>query len=259
MMMEAILMIAVILVTGLAGYKVKSLTNSGAIAAFITGLGVFSGFGVKGLLLLGTFFATSSMWSKFKSSYKSKIEEKLAKGARRDWLQVMANGGTAVLFSLMYYFDHNNIWLIGFAVSIASANSDTWASEIGSLSKHDPLFIRTFKRVDKGTSGAISLLGSTAAFGGSLLIAMMSFWLFSLSIGECLLILLFGYLGNVIDTLFGAFFQRAYVCPQCGVKTEKKQHCGHLTTKIKGLQFIDNDMVNFLSGFFASWLALLFI
>ncbi len=61
------------------------------------------------------------------------------------------------------------IWLMGFIVCIASANSDTWASEIGSLSKKNPIYIRTFKRIERGTSGAISLLGSIAALSGSLL------------------------------------------------------------------------------------------
>ncbi|WP_413308775.1 DUF92 domain-containing protein [Bacillus sp. 1P10SD] len=149
-MMEALIVFIGILLTGLAGYSLKSLTVSGALAAIITGLTVYVGFGINGLVLLGVFFASSSIWSKYKSSAKSSIEEKLAKGATRDWRQVFANGGAAGFFSIVHYYHPNQIWLIGFAVCLASANSDTWASEIGSLSRKNPIYIRTFKRIEKG-------------------------------------------------------------------------------------------------------------
>ncbi|WP_026563580.1 DUF92 domain-containing protein [Bacillus sp. UNC41MFS5] len=256
-MIETIIIFIFILLAAASGYHFKSLTQSGAFAASIVGLAVYLGFGVNGICLLGAFYTSSSFWSKYKSSSKYIIEEKLAKGATRDWGQVAANGGAAGLFSIIHYFNHDMIWLIGFLVCLASANSDTWASEIGSLSKQDPLYIRTFKRVEKGTSGAISFLGSAASFAGSFLISIIGFWLFDLDLFLTCLVFLFGYLGNVIDTLIGAYYQQVYVCGQCGIETEKKSHCQMQTTRIKGWGFVDNDMVNFLSGFIAALLAII--
>ncbi|WML40559.1 DUF92 domain-containing protein [Neobacillus sp. OS1-2] len=250
-MIEVIIIIG-ICVTGFGGYRHKSLTKSGALTAIIVGAAVYAGFGIKGLVLLGTFFATSNFWSKYKSSVKQPIEEKLAKGATRDWRQVIANGGAAGLFSIIHYFEPDLIWLIGFVVSLASANSDTWASEIGSLSRKNPIYIRTFKRVEKGTSGAISSFGSAAALAGAFLISITSFFLFDLDGRLTLFVFLFGYFGNVIDTIMGAYYQQMYVCQHCGIETEKRQHCQLPTTRIKGYTLVDNDMVNFLSGFLAA-------
>jgi uncharacterized protein (TIGR00297 family) len=258
-MIEAILIFVVILLTGGAGYIFKSLTKSGALAAILVGLAVYLGFGGKGLFLLGAFFASSSFWSKYKSGDKGIIEEKLAKGATRDWRQVAANGGAAGFFSIIYYFNNDMIWLVAFAVCLASANSDTWASEIGSLSKQEPLYIRSFKRVEKGTSGAISFLGSMASLAGSFLIAIIGFWLFDLDLLLTVLVFLFGFFGNVIDTMIGAFYQQGYVCRKCGIETEKKRHCDFPTFRIKGSIFVDNDMVNFLSGFLAAMAAIAII
>ncbi|MFF2448590.1 DUF92 domain-containing protein [Neobacillus sp. NPDC058068] len=255
-MMETMIIFSVILLTGFAGYLLKLLTISGAVAAVLVGLAVYLGFGVKGLLLLGAFFLSSSLWSKYKSSQKRTMEEKLAKGATRDWRQVLANGGAAGLFSIAHYVSDDSSWLVGFAVSLASANSDTWASEIGSLSKKNPIYIRTLKRIDKGTSGAVSVLGSLAALAGSLLISLISFWLFDLDFLFCWLIFLFGYFGNVIDTLMGAFYQQVFQCNHCGIETEKRVHCHLPTTRIKGFPIVDNDMVNFLSGFLAALMAI---
>jgi len=255
-MIEDLFSTIVIIGVAIAGLWRKSLTKSGTVAAIFVGLAVYIGFDGAGLVLLGTFFASSNYWSKYKSTKKRIVEEKLAKGATRDWRQVMANGGAAGLFSLLYYFYPNGLWVVAFVVCLASANSDTWASEIGSLSRQNPIYIRTFKRIEKGTSGAISTLGSVAALAGSLLVSIVSFFLFHLGIGLTLLVFLFGYIGNIIDTLLGAFYQQVYICKQCGIETEKKHHCHLPTTRIKGFTFVDNDMVNFLSGFLAAILAI---
>lgn len=255
-MIENLLFILLILAAGLGGYYLKSLSRTGASAAVLVGLAVYLGFGGNGIFLLGAFFATSSLFSKYKAAMKVQMEEKLAKGSTRDWRQVFANGGIAAVCSILYSFSHHPIWLLGFAISIASANSDTWASEIGSLSSKQPMYIRTLKPVERGTSGAISLLGSLAALSGSLLIAALSWILFPVEFPAAALIFLFGYIGNVIDTVLGAFIQQNYQCVVCGLKTEKKEHCEQPTVKVKGVPLIDNDTVNFLSGLLAVLLAL---
>ena len=61
------------------------------------------------------------------------------KGSQRDWQQVMANGGLAAMASALYYYTGAPIWLLGACICIAAANSDTWASEVGSMSKRKPI------------------------------------------------------------------------------------------------------------------------
>jgi uncharacterized protein (TIGR00297 family) len=149
--------------------------------------------------------------------------------------------------------------IIIFAILIASSNSDTWASEIGSLSKKRPISLRNFRLTDAGTSGAVSLLGTIAGLFGSLLIAIFTFFLFSISFYELLFIFFFGFIGNVIDTLLGAFLQAEYKCKKCSALVEKKSHCGRETEKVKGLAFLTNDAVNLLSGLFAAILGMLLL
>ena len=149
-MTNFIFIILFIIATVILGYHSKLLTISGAGTAFIVGFLIVLGLGVKGLIILGLFFGSSSLLSKIKSTNKSKAEELLVKGSQRDWQQVLANGGLAALASALYYFTEAPIWLLGSCICIAAANSDTWASEVGSMSKANPISIKTFKRVDKG-------------------------------------------------------------------------------------------------------------
>ncbi|WP_409270657.1 DUF92 domain-containing protein [Neobacillus sp. SCS-31] len=230
------------------GWKLKALTVTGALASIGIGIITLAGTGVNGLLLLGAFFASSSLWSKFKAKSKSAMDEKLAKGATRDWRQVVANGGPAAICSGLFFVTGNPIWLTCYAAAISSANSDTWASEIGPIGKRDPISIKGFKRAERGTSGAVSLLGTCAALAGAGFIALLAVYFFGLPFWFGWIIFIFGFLGNVIDTLLGAYFQVSYKCRVCGLETEKAHHCGTATGKIKGSSLLDNDVVNFLSG-----------
>lgn len=242
----------IIFILSMGGYFVRSLTFSGSIAAFVVGFFTWLGLRLEGFFLLGIFFVTSSFWSKYKKGQKAAIEERLAKGERRDWQQVFANGGAASFCSLIYYFDENTIWMLAFAVLLASCNSDTWASEIGALSKSSPLSIRTFSFVPKGTSGAVSVLGTMAGIFGALFIAVCTYFLFSFRLKEVVFVFLFGFLGNVFDTIFGAFIQSTYKCPMCNKETEKKCHCGKETELVKGFPFFNNEAINFSSSLLAA-------
>ncbi|RLQ98229.1 DUF92 domain-containing protein [Falsibacillus albus] len=238
-----------------AGVWTRSLSVSGGIAAFLSGGMIAAAFEWRGLFVLGVFFLSSSLLSKYKKQEKKKVEEIVAKGDRRDWQQVAANGGPAALFSFIYLIQNGSIWQLCFCASIAAANADTWSSELGVLSKGKPFSIRTFSTVEKGTSGAVSFMGTLAGLMGAICIALAAMFLFSsLEVRQMLFIAAAGFAGNIIDTLLGASLQVEFYCKKCGIKTERKTHCGSRTEKIKGIPFINNETVNFISPFFAGLL-----
>ncbi|MGD6832272.1 DUF92 domain-containing protein [Sutcliffiella halmapala] len=252
---SAVLLGGILLLAGL-GYKAKALSRSGAIGTCIIGIMIAAGFKGYGLLLIGIFFVTSSLWSRYKKKSKLKVDEVLEKGSQRDIFQVFANGMVPALFSLSFLLYPSEAWLVGFVTAIAAANSDTWASEIGTLSKKDPVSILTLKRVSRGTSGAISLLGTGASVAGAGLIAVAAFLFWTeVSLGTAVLISLFGILGCFVDTFLGASIQASYRCSFCGRTVESPHHCGKPAELVKGFRAVNNDMVNIGSIVFVSFLA----
>jgi uncharacterized protein (TIGR00297 family) len=249
---QPLLLLMLIVLVSLAGWKTRNLNASGAIAAILMGTAIAWALGWRGLMVLGVFFATSSFWSKYRSSEKTEIEKKLAKSSERDWQQVMANGGSAMIFSLLYIGTRDISYMAAAFASLAAANADTWASEIGPLTKASPVSVRTWKRVEKGTSGAVSLLGTAASLAGALAIALFSFGLFQ-EIGwkAAVLIIATGFSGSLIDTILGAFVQVEYVCSRCGLITEASVHCGVNCNKVKGTHLVNNEFVNFFASLFA--------
>ncbi|WP_226667724.1 DUF92 domain-containing protein [Metabacillus litoralis] len=242
-----------------SAWKSKSLNLSGSIGAVVVGLSIYIGFSWEGLVILGCFFGSSSYVSKYKAKLKSSILNIIEKGEQRDIFQVAANGGVAALMgiSTLLFPSYHEVFLIGFCVSLASATSDTWASEVGTLSSRDPRMLFTLRRVPKGTSGAISSLGTFAGLIGAIFISIFSVLLFSMSAYLIFFITCMGFLGNIFDTILGQTIQNKYYCPLCKKITEKQIHCFTKGEKINKYSFLNNDSVNFLSIAFTTIFAIL--
>ena len=234
--------------TGFLGYKAKALSKKGAVAATGIGCAIALGFAWKGLLLLGIFFLSSTIWSKYKTELKDNVEEIVEKGSSRDQYQVLANGGVAALAGVMMIIFPGDAWLLIFLGAIATSNSDTWASELGVLSTRRPLHIKTLKFVPPGTSGAVSMLGLLASILGAGLIGVVGSFVFDLSFQAIAFVTLAGFVGCLSDTLIGGTLQEEFQCQRCGTKTERHIHCENKTVKIKGLKGLNNDVVNFVSS-----------
>ncbi|WP_421379836.1 DUF92 domain-containing protein [Bacillus salacetis] len=257
---QPLLLFIFIVLVSIAGWKTRNLSVSGAVAAVLTGTALALAFSWQGLLVLGVFFATSSFWSKYRIRDKLAIEQKLAKTSKRDWQQVMANGGSAMIFSFLYIWTKDASYMAGAFASISAANADTWASEIGPLSKASPVSIKTWQRAEKGTSGAVSFLGTAASLAGALTIALVSFVMFPETGWKgAVLIVITGFLGSLVDTFLGAYIQVEYMCPSCGMVTEASIHCGGKCKKVKGTYLVNNEFVNFFASLFAGAAAALLL
>lgn len=235
------------LIVALAAYKFKSLSSSGAFAAFLLGGVVFGSGGLPWAALLLTFFISSSLLSRAFARRKQGVGEKFSKGSRRDWGQVAANGGVGAVLALLYAVLPEQDWIwAAFAGAMAAVNADTWATELGVLSTRPPRLITSGREVEKGTSGAISLLGTAAAFAGAMLVGIMAM-LFRPGGWDILLAaVLGGMAGSLFDSFLGATVQAIYYCPSCCKETERyPQHiCGTPTRRTRGWSWLNNDWVN---------------
>jgi uncharacterized protein (TIGR00297 family) len=247
-------------------YRAHSLNQSGALAATIVGTIVFGIGGWQWAILLLTFFITSSGLSRMFKKRKLGLDEKFSKGHERDAGQVFGNGGLATAFVLVHaLYPESNIGWVGFAAALAAVNADTWATELGVLNPHPPRMITDLrKRVEKGTSGGISLYGTLASLIGSSIIALLAVLLsstHSLNTDHFLLITASGLAGSLFDSFLGATVQAMYYCPTDKKETEKHplHTCGTATVHIRGWQWLDNDWVNFACGAFGVLVAIVTI
>lgn len=203
-------------------------------------------------------FASSSLLSKVHNKQKLESEKVLGKSGPRDYVQALANLGVATVCFLIYSFSNNVIWVAAGVGSVATGNADSWASEIGSMSKKPPFSILTFKPMRPGISGGVSALGTLAGLAGSLFIACTSFFTLQAldQIDVSLLSFLFatslaGFVGMLFDSLLGVLFQALYLDPHTHQTTERQEG----NRLVKGITWMSNDLVNFLSTLFGGLVA----
>ena len=253
-----VIVVLTVTVIAIGAYLARALTAGGALCAFVMGVTVFWTTRAEGFLLFMLFFLSCNVVGKIsKRLRKGKTEIAEKKGHRRDVMQVVANGLMTTIAALLWFFTSKTVALIMFGAAVAEATSDTFAGEVGRLSKSGPVSIRNFRPVPVGMSGGVTFLGMVGAFLSSAMIAFCWYiWFQGVSVYAAVLVCLMGFSGAVMDSYLGASVQAHYVDPDTGMLTENDEKDGRKLELAQGIRWVDNDMVNLMSNVFSSVFAL---
>ena len=177
----------------------------------------------------------------------------------RGMVQVIANALAATIAAVCGFIFKKPELMIVYAAALTECLADSLASDVGVLSKKDPVDICRMKRIKRGLSGGVSLLGTLSALAGCALMCLVSFIFFGISAKVIVAVLFIPMLGILIDSILGSLVQAKYKCAVCGKNTEKTLHCGQKTAHVGGLKLINNDAVNIISNFLTAILAAVYV
>jgi len=252
--------------------KNKKLDNAAMAIAFVMGFVET----LSNMCMIATtvaFFLAGTRATKFKRSCKDFDDGEKSTGGRRNWIQVISNGGVGMELSILlliekgpanelpinFPYEYFPSWLsIAFLGSMACACGDTLASEIAPvLSKENPrLITNPFVKVPRGTNGGVTMFGFVcSAFGGficgltyylSTMVCVSSDILLRSPPQWPLLIVgtIAGLLGSIIDSIVGATVQFSGYERSTGKITSKS---GPGIVWISGSEILDNHSVNLIS------------
>lgn len=222
------------------------LTTSGLLAAALTGVAAVAA-GAAWFVLLLTYFAAATTVTRLRRDVKAaRAGGLLEKGGARDAAQVLANGGVFAAGALIFALTREPIWIAFAAGALAASSADTWATELGLLSRAVPRSIVTAKPVQPGASGGVTLAGTGAGILGSVVVAAGA-TLLGLEV-PLAAPLIGGVAGMLADSVLGATVQEMRWCPVCGRPTERLVHaCGSATEFAGGVHGLRNDLVNALA------------
>ena len=231
-----------------AAFRAGALTWDGAVAAVLVGTAVLFGTGWSGAAVLGVFFISSTGVGRLALA-RGKAADPA--GERRNARQVLANGAAGAAGALLECQNPElGLWIVSGALAAAAA--DTWATSIGGFSPTAPRHLLTGRPVPRGTSGAVSPLGTLAGLAGAAIVAATG----GVAGGSVTLVIAgiaIGFGGMLLDSLLGAGLQGRFECPRCGAATELRLHsCGTPARWVGGLKWLDNDGVNALSTLLAA-------
>lgn len=190
--------------------------------------------------------------------------------------QALANGGAGALLALGYALRPHPALFCAFIGAMATVNADTWATELGVLSRKPPRLITTGKPVERGTSGGVSLSGVLATLAGGALIGLAAaiflaletfirqitntsplfLTSYSLLLTPYSLLLIgavSGLAGSLTDSFLGATVQAIYYSSLRQKETEKAvDPDGAPNQLLRGWRWLSNDWVNFISSCFGA-------
>jgi Predicted membrane protein len=225
-----------IVALALLALKKGFLTVRGTLSAIVVGsvvavahMGLF--------MLLALFFVSSSLLTRVRAEWKRSMGLKDVSG--RSLRQVIGVGTPIAVFAGLYAALGDPKLLGAAAVAVAAATADTWASEVGVAYGGRPRYILApWRRMEPGVSGGVTPVGAAASAAGALFIAAFAPLLGVVQ--PLWKIALFGYLGEVLDSVLGAALQVKYLC------NGKISEAPAPGCRRRG--FLSNEAVNLVSG-----------
>jgi uncharacterized protein (TIGR00297 family) len=216
--LQRILLICIFaLALGIGAYFAKAADSDAVLSETIICLLVILFGGLPWFLLLLAFYLLGGGFTHYGYAYKRALGIAQSRGGVRGYKNVYSNSLIPLAMAICYGVYGSEMFIYAFIGSVATANGDTLASEIGETSRSKPRMITTLKETEPGVDGGVTPLGEAASFAGALLISLLaagtgmvgSFGIVAGTIG--------GFLGTNFDSLLGATLQSRGMLSNNGV------------------------------------------
>ena len=194
-------------------FRVPLMTKGGWISAGVLGSILWGCLSWQGWSSVVIYLILGSLVTKI--GYKFKNEKGIAekRGGKRGPENVWGSAATGLFFAIMVKLNFTNLvfYKIGFAASFAAKLADTFGSEIGKRFGRNTYLITSFRKVERGTEGGISLEGTAASALGAIFMSLIMFILNIISTKyQFLIVAISGFLATISESFIGAKFQDKY-------------------------------------------------
>jgi uncharacterized protein (TIGR00297 family) len=239
------------------------------LAAFCVGFGLVST-GLRGFNIV-VFYLLGTKATKYKKALKEKIDGTLSNSAgsiARGPGQVLACSLLAVILSLAHGIMFGAERPINFVNASmesrltcaviahhATCLADTLASELGILSKRDPVLItKPWRNVPPGTNGGVTLMGCFWSALGGFIIGLSTIqldFLSGLSPLNSSSVIAYsttcGLVGSLVDSILGATMQQSFFDPDTKKVYQSNDEKPSSTKIVAGMNLLTNEQVNLVS------------
>jgi len=231
-------------------FRLRVLDASGAVGLAVLSavVMIFTGGNPSWWGVILAFFVSASGLTKLAArSRRPAIDDDARRG--RSLAQVLANGSPPTLCILGAWLWGGQGWYLPFLGSVAAVNADTWATEIGTRWGGNPRNIVSWRPMESGQSGGVTVAGTVAAWTGALFVGCTAIVLGGpLRPLDVAIVAVAGTAGSLADSVLGSTLQPAYTCARCEAWTENAAHCGTAARLRGGLPFFTTHWVNFTCG-----------
>ncbi len=216
--LERIVLISIFaLVLGIGAYWAKAADSDAVLSETMICLLVILFAGLQWFLLLLTFYLLGGGFTRYGYAYKHKLGIAQSKGGVRGYKNVYSNSLVPLIMAVCFGIYGSDLFVYAFIGSVATANGDTLASEIGETSRSLPRMITTLKPVEPGVDGGVTTLGEAASLAGAVIIGLLAAVTGMTGIFGLITGAVAGFLGTNFDSLLGATLQSRGLLSNNGV------------------------------------------
>ncbi|HEV8120267.1 MAG TPA: DUF92 domain-containing protein, partial [Candidatus Polarisedimenticolia bacterium] len=186
-----------------------SVDRSGAMTGVALGTVTWACGGGRAFAVMAAFFLLGTGATQLGRRRKERLgvaqEHKGARSARH----ALANCGVAAYLAvLMATATAPALYAMAFVCAYATAAFDTVSSEIGQAWGGRPVMITTLRRVEIGTDGALTLLGTVSGLLAAMAIGFLAVRLGLITPGLQTPVAVAAFVGSTADSLLGATLER---------------------------------------------------
>ena len=164
---------------------------------------------------------------------------------KRSAQQVFSNGLFGVVLYMLYGLTGQFHWLLLAWGSFAISVCDTISSEVGVAVGGRTYNVVTLRSMQPGLSGGISLAGTAGGLAALLLLVLFLGVILPVSPIQLLWVLSTGLIGMLVDSILGSKWQALW---RQGEALSEVSSNSPQEVLVKGLPWLDNHWVNFLSN-----------
>ena len=191
----------------LAGYRLRGVSRSGALAGFAVAFLLYACAGPGAFATLVALFAITFLATRLGQQHKLTLGTAERPEGRDAW-QVLANIGVASLFAIGYSYFSKSALLAACAAALAEATSDTVSSECGQAFGSTARLVTTGAAVPAGTNGGISLPGTACGALAALGMSLIAVWAGLVGRSSAWVVAAAALSGVFLDSLLGATLER---------------------------------------------------
>ncbi len=218
-------------VAAFLGWRGRTVTASGALTGFVIGTAIYLGAGWPGWTLLIVVFVGVAIATRAGYTRKAIVGIAEEHGGRRGPGNAIANTGIAAWAAFIALGAiRPDAPLLAMTAALVTAAADTVASEVGKAWGKTTWLVVGWRRVPPGTSGAVSLEGTLAGVGASIVFGLAAVGLGLIPAGRLPAV--------VVASTVAAFAE------------------GALGATLEGPGILDNNALNFVNSAIGAGLAL---
>jgi len=205
------------LVLGIGAYWAKAADSDAVLSETIVCLLVILFAGLSWFILLLAFYLLGGAFTRYGYSQKHKLGIAQSHGGRRGYKNVYSNSLVPLVLAICFGVYGNDVFIFAFIASVATANGDTLASEIGETSRSKPRMITTLKETEPGVDGGVTPLGEVASLAGAIIIGLLATGMGMAGVFGIVVAAIGGFLGTNFDSFLGATLQSRGILSNNGV------------------------------------------